>query len=97
MDRGAASVVVDIFIAGTVFCNEGELPNANAATTDPCAVKTGTNTAAHTDPVNEQRSCPTRPRHGALDQLVVVDQVFPVNDRMTDSTTVSVLSGRPGS
>ena len=59
-------------------------PQANPASTSPYAVKTGTNTTAHTNPINKQGSCPTGLGHRAFDQLVAVNQVFPINDRMTD-------------
>ena len=40
-------------------------------------MKSDANTTTDTDPVDEQRGCPTSLGHGALDQLVVVDQVMP--------------------
>src|SRR6266487_5504863 len=60
-------------------------PQANPASTGSYSMKTGTNTTAHTNPINEQGGCTTSLGHHAFDQLVVVDQVLPINDRMTRS------------
>src|SRR5438093_123139 len=57
---------------------------ANPASTGPCAVKADANTTASANPINEQGGSPTGLGHRAFDQLVVVDQVLPINDRMTD-------------
>src|SRR5262245_40134479 len=50
----------------------------------PYAMKTVTSTTARTDPINEQGGWPTSLGHRALDQLVAVDQVILLDDRMTD-------------
>src|SRR5439155_25436336 len=54
------------------------------ASTGPCSVKADANTTASANPINEQGGCPTGLWHRAFDQLVVVDQVLPINDGMTD-------------
>src|SRR5436190_16065533 len=69
---------------------------ANPASTGPCAVKADANTTASANLINEQGGCTTSLGHRAFDQLVVVDQVLPINDRMTDldhGKRVFVISG----
>src|SRR5436309_15945383 len=69
---------------------------ANPASTGPCAVKADANTTAIANLINEQGGCTTSLGHRAFDQLVVVDQVLPINDRMTDldhGKRVFVISG----
>src|SRR5438046_6571257 len=91
--RHLVSLLCHYFSAVDVRCAPGRgadlscqlLPRqANPARTGAYAVKTGTDTTAHTNPVNEQGGCPTGLGHRVFDQLVVVDQVLPINDRMTD-------------
>src|SRR3989304_692091 len=53
---------------------------ANSATTDPYAVKTGTNTTARTDPINEQRSRAATGGHSAFNEFVAVYEVRSVED-----------------
>src|SRR5438093_4925335 len=57
---------------------------ANPASTGPCAVKADANTTASANLIDEQGGCTTSLGHRAFDQLVVVDHVFPINDRMAD-------------
>src|SRR4030067_1084262 len=54
------------------------------ATTDPYAVKTGTNTTARTDPINEQRSRAATGGHSAFDEFVAVYEVRSVDDGGVD-------------
>src|SRR5439155_20545647 len=71
-------------------------PQANPASPGPCSVKADANTTASTDPIDKQGGCATGLGHRAFDQLVAIDQVFAINDRMTDlnhGKRVFVISG----
>src|SRR5438034_6621909 len=80
-----------------LVCHSWLLPSqANPASAGPCAVKADANPTARTDPINEQGGCTTGLGHRAFDQLVVVDQILPINDRITDldhGERVFVISG----
>src|SRR5215468_10220525 len=57
---------------------------AHPSGTSPDAMKTCSHTTARPDPVDEQGGCSAGLGHRALDQLVMVDQVIPLDDRMVD-------------